>query len=85
MWKSLEGSAPLSIAKLLPIFLKFFYSAVDLQTYFNIFLQCLDHTNGGVTPFHVEIMAGNQPNIKFLLEHLCHFIITIREDVLYRN
>ena len=58
-----------------------FYSAVDFQTYFNICLQCQDRTYGGVTPFHVEIMAANQPNFKFLFENLCHFIVTIREDV----
>ena len=61
-WKIL-GAQPPSNAKLLNIFLKFFYSAVDLETYFNICLQCQDRTDGGVTPFHVEIMAANQPHL----------------------
>ena len=44
-WKIL-GAHPPSNVKLLNIFLKFFYSAVDLQTYFNIFSQCQGRTNG---------------------------------------
>ena len=58
------------------ICLKCLYSAVDLQTYFNICLQCQGRTNGGVTPFHVEIMAANQPNFKFLLENLSQSVKT---------
>ena len=46
------------------IFFKFSYSAVDLQTYFNAGSQGQGRTNGGVTPFHVEIMAAYQPNFK---------------------
>ena len=84
IWKIL-GAQPPSNARLLNIFVKFFYSAVDLQTYLNICLQCQVCTNGGITPFLVEIMAANQLNFKFLLENLCHFIVTIREDVLSRN
>ena len=34
-----------------------------------------------VTPFQAEILLVNQPNFKFLLENLCHFIVTLREDV----
>ena len=56
------GLSPSSNAKLLNIFLEFFYSAVDFQTYFNICLQCQGRANGGSTPFLVEIMAANQPN-----------------------
>ena len=57
-----EGLSPSSNTKLLNIFLKFFYSAVDLQTYINIRLQFQGCTKGGVTPFLVEIMTANQPN-----------------------
>ena len=68
VWTILGGSATPSNAKLLTIFPKFFYSAADLPTYFNICLQCQGCSNEGVTPFHVEILAVNQPNLKFLLE-----------------
>ena len=46
-WKILGGSAPPpSSAKLWKMFLKFFYSAVDLQIYFNICSQCPGRING---------------------------------------
>ena len=39
----------------------------------------------GVTPFHAEILAANQPKFKRMLENLCRFIFALREDVLLRN
>ena len=53
------------------IFLKFLHSAADLQTYLNIFLQCQGRTNGGATPFQVEVIAENQPNLKLCWKICC--------------
>ena len=81
------SGAQASNAKLWNIFLKFFYSAVDLQTSFNICSQCQGRTNGDVTLFLIEIMAANQPNFIFPseTENLCHFTVSFREEVLSRN
>ena len=46
--------------------------------------KCQGRFNGGVTPFHVEIMAANQPKFIFMLENLCYSIVTVREEVLSR-
>ena len=47
-----------SHAKLFNIFLKFFYHAVDWQTYFTICSQCQGRTDGGNTPFQVGSYGG---------------------------
>ena len=86
------GSCPLQI----PSYQTFFLSFSTLQLIWKLILIFLvnarvipieieGHTDGGVTPFQAEILAANQPDFKFLLGHLCHFIVTLREDIMSRN
>ena len=80
-----EEALPLLNAKLFSIFKKIFYFALHLQIYFQYLFAIPVSSQRGVTPFQKEILLANQPNFKFLLENLCHFIVILREDGLSRN
>ena len=74
------GAAPTVSAKLLNIFLKFFYFVQNSQTHLQVCSQYQACTDV-VSTFQVSILMANQGNFHFLSTNLCQFIVT-KEHVL---